>query len=796
MKKDNKWSGKKWKDYKGKWGSKEEYDKVEEVRERYNKMAESRRTSYRGVGTSSGTNEFGSTAGSDWAVRWNKNEKMAKMWRETLEDRSNIKSSTSFAPLQALLAEFQENNTGISMYPTQSRDKSGVRVHYHVHENWENQRGIGSLKSDSFDDNITFGTSVPYIGWQRRIKKNVEIIKSLSRSRKEIERVVKEGEEKKESEIDQMLKESRPFVEKKDLIVYDDIVYIPTSIFEIYIDPDARCFSGPAYEAADIVWRQIPSVEQFKAQFINSTDSYVIKKNIKKVKGAYEAYKDYVGAEPFFRAPEDIQNNNKVELIRYYNQIKDEYIIIANDVLIRKGPLPYNHKELPFARHRFIKWTHQFYGIGLPEVLESVQAEAETLRNMRLDQAKIVVNPPILVNTEIMPDIEQGYDEVKAGLFVEVDGNISEQNIRTMRFAPIPFDVQQTENGLQEEAIKISGVNPMSYAFPRPNEPVRNNMMSQESTLKMLKKGIKNWADGEGYVRAVRQMVEIRKQMMPLSFIEEIDDQTGKIKKKYPTIRTEGIEIEKKPVDEELMVRMLEATGGDTESALQKYIEKGGKIELEEKKIEGTGYFEVLGEFLEVGQMDIQINVDTLVPVTVGFKMQQIQQAMSQLIPVLSNPELMQAPGVQELVREFIETHGLSDKLLDSLQNEDTDESGRVAYEQTEKMLKGESVVGVPGESDEHIAIHTAAMLDLINKSQDVSLSVLDMQNIEKAIGLLAMHLQTDMTPKPMASQMALSEAKPPEPQNPQVPPEGVAPPQGGMPMPQGGEMGGMPPMM
>jgi len=37
--------------------------------------------------------------------------------------------------------------------------------------------------------------------------------------------------------------------------------------------------------------------------------------------------------------------------------------------------------------------------------------------------------------------------------------------------------------------------------------------------------------------------------------------------------------------------------------------------------------------------------------------MQQIQQAMSQLIPVLSNPELMQAPGVQELVREFIEKH-------------------------------------------------------------------------------------------------------------------------------------------
>lgn len=105
-----------------------------------------------------------------------------------------------------------------------------------------------------------------------------------------------------------------------------------------------------------------------------------------------------------------IQEGN-VLVVRYYNEVTDEYIVIANGVWMNpiKGeqisPLPWNHKRLPFWDVKFDFFGADFfYGKSLPDRLKSMQDVLNVLTNMLLDQSFLTIFPPLLTN---------GYDPIE-----------------------------------------------------------------------------------------------------------------------------------------------------------------------------------------------------------------------------------------------------------------------------------------------------------------------------------------------------------------------------------------------
>lgn len=93
-----------------------------------------------------------------------------------------------------------------------------------------------------------------------------------------------------------------------------------------------------------------------------------------------------------------------VEIIRYYNQDTDEYIIIANGIWLnpigdeKVSPLPFNHKRLPFWVIRYdIFGSDFFYGKSMPDKLSSLQDVLDVLQNMLLDQSFLSIFKPILM---------------------------------------------------------------------------------------------------------------------------------------------------------------------------------------------------------------------------------------------------------------------------------------------------------------------------------------------------------------------------------------------------------------
>lgn len=103
--------------------------------------------------------------------------------------------------------------------------------------------------------------------------------------------------------------------------------------------------------------------------------------------------------------------DGSVELIKYYDRVNDEYVIIANGIWINPinlkdgegtkeeiSPLPWNHKELPFWDIKFDLFGDFFYGKSLPDRLKSLQDVLNVLTNMLLDQSFLSIFPPLLTN--------------------------------------------------------------------------------------------------------------------------------------------------------------------------------------------------------------------------------------------------------------------------------------------------------------------------------------------------------------------------------------------------------------
>ena len=164
-------------------------------------------------------------------------------------------------------------------------------------------------------------------------------------------------------------------------------------------------------------WRKLLTYDSFLKDFSN----YKKAKNVqpysttlgKEVDRPF--YWDYIGTGI---------NDGEVEIIKYYNQETDEFIIIANGIWLNPvegeevSPIPFNHKSLPFWAIRYdIFGSDIFYGKSLPDRLKSLQDVLNVLQNMLLDQSFLTIFPPILVSG--VDDIED--DFLRPGRRITVD---------------------------------------------------------------------------------------------------------------------------------------------------------------------------------------------------------------------------------------------------------------------------------------------------------------------------------------------------------------------------------------
>ena len=161
----------------------------------------------------------------------------------------------------------------------------------------------------------------------------------------------------------------------------------------------SNVFVANETELTGAAWREVLTYDKFIQKY-----------------GTFEKAKDvpaYVQTSqadfPSYRDDNNVQlKDGVVEVIHIYKRNTDEYIILANTIWINPikidtddefavSPLPFKHKQLPFAIIKFEHLSGNFiYGKSMPDKLRESQDQLDVMTNMVYDQSIMSLFSPII----------------------------------------------------------------------------------------------------------------------------------------------------------------------------------------------------------------------------------------------------------------------------------------------------------------------------------------------------------------------------------------------------------------
>lgn len=186
---------------------------------------------------------------------------------------------------------------------------------------------------------------------------------------------------------------------KVDVDYYDDVDCALVDLFDFYPAPKMKEIDEDSF----CVHRIMTTQDEIKR---NKTNVF---KNLDKL----EEMNSYPGEDTVRErtdttkdySPNDYVDSftKKVELLEYWEN--DRIITVANrQIVVRDSENPFWHLQKPFIKGVICPVPHEFYGIGIVEMTESLQHELNDIRNMRMDNVNIILNRMWIV--ERSADIE------------------------------------------------------------------------------------------------------------------------------------------------------------------------------------------------------------------------------------------------------------------------------------------------------------------------------------------------------------------------------------------------------
>ncbi len=300
---------------------------------------------------------------------------------QVVTDRSNISIPYTFVQVETILPRLVETLFAARPYVTvKDREPSDLpnAKNMEVLLDWQmNERfDIRDLFHNGLKEVCIYGTGIAYTGWKWEQR---EIIK------KQLLPV---------TEPDPLTGEEIPVYDEYGNEVTD---WQPVRINEIeYDDPDPKFidlglfYVDPAAEDIDDARYCGHDEFQTKEQLQRLVDQGVYKIDWKKVpkdRNRNEA-RDYRLSQVGLPTTDDqIAESDEDALYRVTHYWEDnKHVVIINRAYIAaEGENPYWHRRKPYRKGVYMAVPHEFYGMGIVEMLEDLQDELNTERNMRID---------------------------------------------------------------------------------------------------------------------------------------------------------------------------------------------------------------------------------------------------------------------------------------------------------------------------------------------------------------------------------------------------------------------------
>jgi len=305
----------------------------------------------------------------------------------------------------------------------------------------------------SVKDGLITGNTINKVDWKKeeRYKKRMatEMVSDLDEFGNPIN-------EKKVPIYDE---NGKPVKEKYKVTLYDDPYIYLVSPYNLLIDPGADP-QDPIQTAEAVIFITNTTVSKIKEK----EEAGIYKKGstskVKQVQGSidYNEGEDRlrsVDVQPYDRKED--KHSERVLIYEYWEN--DRLIVVAEEqVILRDEENPNNHCRKPFTLARICPVSNEIYGIGMMEMVESLQHELNDTRNLRIDNIKLALNKMFVVAEDADIDYENLINEpggVVVSTYIDGIKELTTSDVTQSSFADardIAEDIQRT-HGIHDPAL-------------------------------------------------------------------------------------------------------------------------------------------------------------------------------------------------------------------------------------------------------------------------------------------------------------------------------------------------------
>lgn len=584
--------------------------------------------------------------GQNLEALWDKWEKQYEAWRpnKSPDDwQSNIVPPFTTTVVERALAEIVDQTIQPKAVARGPEDVVKAKIINHVKDyTWEIGDGDLNLYA-ALKEALVLGKTV----WQE----------DYWEDRREVKVLQKFNPETNEEE----------YVEK-EVKDFDDVYGEKVNLRDFFIDPMAKTINMGRQKANDCVRRFIMNFDTFQENFVGTKyDQFGVAKLVKPG-GDLNYYQ-------FYNPPEAMDKENQVEVLFYWGRRPDKLIIVANDIVIRDGPNPYNHKQLPFAEGSDVPRLNGFWARGEPQLLESIQDELTTLRRMRIDRQHMDIFKMFLVSNRETLDEEEAIVSPSRFLYVDDPNN----SIKTLEYRDINPSAYMEEDRLKQDGREVTGIE-----SPQPSGTATEAAIFKESTMKALR--LKIWLLSRELLTNIARL-RIPNIVQYYSVPKTVQILGEKRTALYRQIRTNNVELS---------------------------LTRGGKL-MEQKK-RGDFFFIVSPEMItpQYGSYDLKLGGDPTFPISKPLQQQRTGEFLQHpIIAAAIQGGYYDVNKVADFYAEIMD-YDPDDLKVEGTGAEEPKVNEDVLYElanrENEIMLSGQPKTGTPGATRSHTDIHLAFM--------------------------------------------------------------------------------------
>ena len=500
------------------------------------------------------------------------------------------------ATVESILAEMLDKSPSPIVLPRSVEDKAKATVMKHAFDyTWEVGDGNEELEN-VLKDCLIYGNGFA----QEYYWKDRRIIRQLT------------GIEKNKK------KQTHESYNEVEVFDYDDCYMESVSPYELFFDETARSINRGPYKARDAIRRFVMKLEDAKVLFSGEIWDPLNNMRLVRPGGDTNWYS-------YYAPPEDVDKGDEVEVLWYWSRRPEDALnIVINDVVIKMGPNPYKHKQLPFAMTYDVKRPHSFFHKGEPKLLESIQKELNTIRRMITDRNHLDIDKMWLVGTNETFAEEDTISRPHGTIRVD-----DPSNYKPIEYGDIPQSVSLTLAELNKDAVRVTGAEERFQGVKTPGTATEAAIL-KESVVRRISAKLRRLEEGF-LVDIGRMRVANIIQFYSQPKLEKIIGEAGseEYRKQILTAQKQGVLQSVEGTPYRAKYKDIRLTGKELVPD-----ERGAIIEQSRP---GYNFFEMKPEyFIPVarGGFDIRFEAGATMPVSKPLMAKQTQDVVTQLMPL------------------------------------------------------------------------------------------------------------------------------------------------------------------